>query len=72
MANKENKARLKIDDTEYFVEDMSDKEKVLYNHLSDITKKIGTMSFNIEQIEFGRVAIVGALKKSLSMEKEVK
>ena len=39
MANKENKARLKIDDTEYFVEDMTDKEKVLYNHLSDITKK---------------------------------
>ena len=72
MANKENKARLKIDDTEYFVEDMTDKEKVLYNHLSDITKKIGTMSMNIEQLEFGRVAIVGALKKSLSMEKEVK
>ena len=51
---------------------MTDKEKVLYNHLSDITKKIGTMAFNIQQLEFGRVAIVGALKKSLSMEKEVK
>jgi hypothetical protein len=72
MANKENKAVLKIDDNEYLVEDMTNEQKVLYNHLADITRKIETMSFNLEQLQFGKGAFVNALKESLSKEKEEK
>ena len=72
MANKENKAVLKIDDNEYLVEDMTSEQKVLYNHLADITRKIETMSFNLEQLQFGKGAFVNALKESLSKEKEEK
>jgi len=72
MANKENKAVLKIDDNEYLVEDMTNKQKALYNHLADITRKIETMSFNLEQLQFGKGAFVNALKESLSKEKEEK
>ena len=54
MANKENKAVLKIDDNEYLVEDMTNEQKALYNHLADITRKIETMSFNLEQLKFGK------------------
>jgi acyl-CoA hydrolase len=72
MANKENKAVLKIDDNEYLVEDMTNEQKTLYNHLADITRKIETMSFNLEQLQFGKGAFVNALKESLSKEKEEK
>ena len=72
MANKKNKAVLKIDDNEYLVEDMTNEQKALYNHLADITRKIETMSFNLEQLQFGKGAFVNALKESLSKEKEEK
>ena len=41
MAKKEKeKAILKIDDKEYTVDEMNDEEKIMFNHVADLTRKL--------------------------------
>lgn len=71
MAKKEKeKAILKIDDKEYTVDEMNDEEKIMFNHVADLTRKIDTMNFNMQQLQFGKKAFVTELKNSLERNKE--
>ena len=66
MAKKENKqAMLNLDGKEYVIDDMNDEQKVMVNHIADLTRKMETMNFNMQQLEFGKQAFVNALKKTL-------
>ncbi len=66
MAKKENKqAMLNVDGKEYVIDDMNDEQKVMVNHIADLARKMETMNFNMQQLEFGKQAFVNALKKTL-------
>jgi hypothetical protein len=72
MAKKEKqqKPMLNLDGTEYDIESMSDEQKVMTNHIADLSRKIDSMQFNMQQLQFGKSAFVNALKKSLEKKEE--
>ena len=57
-----------IDDTEYTYEDMTPEQQTLVNHVADLDRKIRSARFNIDQLQVGRDAFMGALSKSLQNE----
>lgn len=57
-----------IDGTEYQLEDMTQEQQVLVNHVADLDRKLGSARFNVDQLQVGRDAFFSMLKKSLSKE----
>ena len=57
-----------IDDKEYKIEDMTDEQKAMLNHINDLGNKLNSMNFNRDQIQFGHDSFVKALKESLNSE----
>ena len=64
MAKKE-KTPITIDDKEYFFEDLTQDQQTIVNHISDLSRKIQTSEFNLQQLSVGKQAFVNALKQSL-------
>ena len=54
---KEQKPMLNLDGTEYDVESMSDEQKAMTNHIADLSRKIDTMQFNMQQLQLERVRL---------------
>ena len=67
---KNEKTPLTVNDKEYFVEDMSDQEKIYVNHISDLDRKIGSSQFNMDQLHLGRMKAVELLAASLESDEE--
>ena len=67
---KNEKTPITVNDKEYFVEDMSDQEKTMVNHLADLDRKLSTSQFNIDQLAVGREAFVNMLAASLEAPEE--
>ena len=59
-----------IDEVEYNVEDFTDEQKVLINHVMDLDRKIGSTKFNLDQLNVGRSAFMNALKDTLTPDPE--
>jgi hypothetical protein len=71
MAKKEKeKPVLNLDGKEYVIEDMTDEQKMMVNHINDIQNKQASNSFVADQLRVGRDAFVKMLKKSLEEVKE--
>ena len=71
MAKKEkDKPMLKIDDDEYDIESMSNEQKAMVNHISDLDRKVSASEFNLIQLRFGRQAFIDAIRASLSESKD--
>ncbi len=68
---KEKKPVLTFDEKEYVIEDMTDEQKIMVNHLNDIQNKQRTNQFVAEQLSVGHNAFVNMLKESLSKEEEL-
>ena len=54
-----------VNDTEYDVDTMTDKQKTLLNHVSDLERKIGSTQFNLDQLIIGREAFAERLVDAL-------
>ncbi len=54
-----------INDEEYIFDDLSDEQKAMVNHISDLDRKINSSRFNLEQLTFGKDAFFSALNTSL-------
>lgn len=67
MGKKEN-TPITIDDKEYIYEEMSNEQQLLVNHISDLSRKIDSMAFNLDQLQVGKEAFVARLKSSLEEE----
>ena len=67
MANKQPQT-VTIDDREYNVEDLSQQQIVLINHLQDLDRKINSTTFQLDQLNVGRNAFMTLLKESLETE----
>ena len=72
MAKKEKKEKpvLSLDGNEYVIEDMTDEEKQMINHINDMQNKITTNAFMREQLEVGKEAFIVRLRESLVAEEE--
>ena len=68
MAKETNKASIVIDDKEYTEDQLTDQQKVLVNHVADLDRKIRSARFNLDQLQVGRDAFMGALTNSLQDE----
>ena len=69
---KEQKPVLNLDDKEYVIEDMTDEQKMMVNHINDIQNKQASNGFIADQLRVGHDAFVNMLKQSLESEEEVK
>ena len=71
MAEKEKEQKpavLTLDEQEYVIDDMSDDEKMLLNHINDMQNKINTNQFMRDQLEVGKEAFISKLRESLEAE----
>ena len=60
------KTAITVNDEEFFIEDMTDEQKAMINHIQDLDRKIQTSQFNLEQLNFGKNAFVNTLSNSLN------
>jgi len=54
-----------VNEKEYDVDTMTDKQKTLLNHVSDLERKIGSTQFNLDQLIIGREAFAERLVDAL-------
>jgi restriction endonuclease S subunit len=66
MSEKTKETQITIDDKEYILEEMTPEQQAMVNHIADLTRKIESSQFNLEQLQFGKSAFVNALKESLN------
>ena len=57
-----------INDKEYTEEQLTDDQKVMINHITDLDRKIGSTQFNLNQLQVGRKAFMSMLENSLEAE----
>ena len=62
---KNEKTPITVNDTEYFVEDMTDKQKAMLNHVNDLGRKMDNARFNLDQLAIGREKFVELLADAL-------
>ena len=67
---KEQKPVLSLDGEEYVIEDMSDEQKQMINHINDMQNKLNTNAFMKEQLEVGKEAFINMLRGALKAEEE--
>jgi hypothetical protein len=59
------KTPITVNDTEYFVDDMTDAQKTMLNHVNDLERKLANARFNLDQLAVGREAFINMLAVSL-------
>ena len=59
-----------VNDKEYNIDEMTDNQKVLLNHVNDLDRKIGSTQFNLDQLVIGREAFVERLVNDLENKTE--
>ena len=67
---KEQKPVLTFDNKEYIIEDMTDEQKVLLNHINDLHNKMNSMQFNLDQVSVGKDAFIEKLREALDEDKD--
>tara|TARA_R100000329_G_scaffold85331_1_gene72191 strand:- start:31 stop:264 length:234 start_codon:yes stop_codon:yes gene_type:complete len=63
--DKKEKPVLNLDDKEYVIEDMTDEQKMMVNHINDLQNKQNTNQFMADQLAVGKEAFVNMLRASL-------
>ena len=62
---KNEKTPITVNDKEYILDDMTEQEQAMVNHITDLDRKLASARFNVDQLAFGREAFVSELAKSL-------
>jgi hypothetical protein len=62
---KNEKTPITINDKEYFVEDLTQDQQTMLNHINDLDRKLSSARFNLDQLSIGRDAFVNMLAKSV-------
>ena len=68
--DKKEKPVLNLDDKEYVIEDMTDEQKAMVNHINDLQNKQNTNQFMADQLAVGKEAFINMLRTSLTEEVE--
>jgi hypothetical protein len=64
--NKKETAIINLDGKDYSVNNMNDKQKTIISHITDLTRKMESTQFNLQQMQVGKDAFVGLLKTELT------
>jgi len=67
---KEQPQTISINDTEYSVDDLTQEQVAMVNHVADLDRKIASSQFNLDQLNVGRNAFMTMLTNSLEVEEE--
>jgi hypothetical protein len=67
---KEQPQKLTINDTEYSVDDLTQEQVAMVNHVADLDRKLSSAQFNLDQLNVGRNAFMTMLTNSLEVEEE--
>jgi len=70
--SKNEKNLITVNDIEYNIEDMTDAQKTMLNHINDLDRKLGSAQFNLDQLNVGRDAFVKMLANALEAPAETK
>jgi hypothetical protein len=62
--------KLNLFDKEYLLDDLTDEQKTMVNHIADLENKISGTAFNLDQLQVGKEAFINRLKESLESEPE--
>ena len=65
---KDKKTPITINDKEYIIEDMTQEQQTMVNHIADLERKLNTAQFNMDQLRVGRDAFVNILTAKLAEE----
>ena len=63
--SKNEKNLITVNDIEYNIEDFTDAQKAMLNHVQDLDRKLGNAQFNLDQLSVGREAFVKMLADAL-------
>ena len=64
MAKNEKKT-ITVNEVEHNIEDLTEQQIAMVNHIADLDKKLGSLVFNMDQLKVGREAFVNMLSRSL-------
>ena len=64
------KTPITINDKDYFIEDLTEQQQMMVNHIADLDRKIRSTQFNLDQLNVGKDAFVNMLTASLATETE--
>ena len=67
---KNKKTPVTIEGTNYFFEDLTENQKILFNHVIDLNRKIDASKFNLDQLEVGRDSFLNLLKAEMEIKPE--
>tara|TARA_B100001059_G_C17663964_1_gene490914 strand:- start:140 stop:376 length:237 start_codon:yes stop_codon:yes gene_type:complete len=70
VMGKDKKTPVTINDVEYFVEDLTDQQRTILNHIQDLERKLASTRFNVDQLTVGRDAFINMLTQSLETTEE--
>jgi len=62
---KNEKTPITINEKEYFIEDLTDEQKTMLNHVQDLDRKLANARFNLDQLTIGREAFINMLASSV-------
>lgn len=65
---KNEKTPITINEKEYFIEDLTDEQKTMLNHVQDLDRKLANARFNLDQLAIGREAFINMLANSVETE----
>ena len=74
MAKRKNKTKqmpvVNLDGKDYKVDDLNDNQKMIITHIQDLSRKIESTQFNLQQLNVGKDAFVGLLKQELDKDED--
>jgi hypothetical protein len=65
MAKDKEPQIVKIDDVEYDANNFNEEQGLLFNHCVDLDRKIGSTTFQLQQLNVGKDAFIKLLKEAL-------
>ncbi len=67
MSENTKKPAITIDEVEYLIDDMTNEQQMMVNHIDDLSRKMASSQFNLDQLNVGKQAFVNMLKQSLEV-----
>jgi len=67
---KDEKKTITVNDVEYNMDDLTDQQMAMVNHIADLDRKLSSARFNVDQLQVGREAFVNMLATSLEAKEE--
>mgnify|MGYP006883179269 FL=1 len=67
---KDEKKTITVNDVTHNVEDLTEQQVAMVNHIQDLDRKLANARFNVDQLTVGREAFVDMLARELATDEE--